>query len=559
MITALLVILVLLIFMEVNRLLSRRSWKQRLKIYIHEKFGAVPKEKEWNDKVKEYWKLTGDDDGLDDITWNDLSMNGMFNRINNCDTSAGEEILYWKLRRNDMEDEEREIFEKRVSAFGRDEKLREETENILCNIGKESASYYIPSYMDGIGEYRLKYGWLCRVLQILLVLSLIAAAATRTSAAEFACLAVCVVNLVLYMMTKMKYEVELGLSDPAIQILEAGKKLSEKKKIRELFPVLSEETDGFKKVLRGARFLRTQRANTAAGDVGALLLDYLMGITLWQLTVYDSMVRRLSEKAEEYLEVYREIGEMDAAVSTASFRQSLPWYCVPEFGEENGPDGNGRNIFMEDVYHPLIDDPVENTLELNRGCLITGSNASGKSTFIKAVAVNVVLAQAFNTCAAGKMRMPHVQVLTSMAVRDDLMAGESYFIREIRYLKRILDHLNDRKVTLCVIDEILRGTNTGERIRASHAILEYLAGKNCIPLIASHDKELTVLLDRLYDNYHFSEEMGEGDISFSYKIMKGPATSQNAVKLLKIAGFPEEILEKCEETDETLEKSMISC
>lgn len=559
MITALLVILVLFIFMEVNWLLSRRSWKQRLKIYIHEKFGAVPKEKEWNDKVKEYWKLTGDDDGLDDITWNDLSMSGMFNRINNCDTSAGEEILYWKLRRNDMEDEEREIFEKRVSAFGRDEKLREETENILCNIGKESASYYIPSYMDGIGEYCLKYGWLCRVLQILLVLSLIAAAATRTSAAEFACLAVCVVNLVLYMMTKMKYEVELGLSDPAIQILEAGKKLSEKEKIRELFPVLSEETAGFKKVLRGSRFLRTQRANTAAGDVGALLLDYLMGITLWQLTVYDSMVRRLSEKAEEYLEVYREIGEMDAAISIASFRKSLPWYCVPEFGEENGPDGNGRNIFMEDVYHPLIDDPVENTLELNRGCLITGSNASGKSTFIKAVAVNAVLAQAVNTCAAGKMRLPHVQVLTSMAVRDDLMAGESYFIREIRYLKRILDHLNDRKVTLCVIDEILRGTNTGERIRASHAILEYLAGKNCIPLIASHDKELTVLLDRLYDNYHFSEEMGEGDISFSYKIMKGPATSQNAVKLLKIAGFPEEILEKCEETDETLEKSMISC
>lgn len=559
MITVLLVILVLFIFMEVNWLLSRRSWKQRLKIYIHEKFGAVPKEKEWNDKVKEYWKLTGDDDGLDDITWNDLSMSGMFNRINNCDTSAGEEILYWKLRRNDMEDEEREIFEKRVSAFGRDEKLREETENILCNIGKESASYYIPSYMDGIGEYCLKYGWLCRVLQILLVLSLIAAAATRTSAAEFACLAVCVVNLVLYMMTKMKYEVELGLSDPAIQILEAGKKLSEKEKIRELFPVLSEETAGFKKVLRGSRFLRTQRANTAAGDVGALLLDYLMGITLWQLTVYDSMVRRLSEKAEEYLEVYREIGEMDAAISIASFRKSLPWYCVPEFGEENGPDGNGRNIFMEDVYHPLIDDPVENTLELNRGCLITGSNASGKSTFIKAVAVNAVLAQAVNTCAAGKMRLPHVQVLTSMAVRDDLMAGESYFIREIRYLKRILDHLNDRKVTLCVIDEILRGTNTGERIRASHAILEYLAGKNCIPLIASHDKELTVLLDRLYDNYHFSEEMGEGDISFSYKIMKGPATSQNAVKLLKIAGFPEEILEKCEETDETLEKSMISC
>ena len=310
--------------------------------------------------------------------------------------------------------------------------------------------------------------------------------------------------------------------------------------------------DGFRNVLRGSRFLRTQRANTATGDVGALLLDYLMGITLWQLTVYDSMVRRLSEKAEEYLEVYREIGEMDAAISVASFRQSLPWYCVPEFVEE-------KCISVNDLYHPLIMEPVANSIELSRGCLITGSNASGKSTFIKAMAVNAVLAQSLNTCAAGRVTMPHAQVLTSMAVRDDLTAGESYFIREIRYLKRILDHLNDRKITLCVIDEILRGTNTGERIRASRAILEYLAEKNCIPLIASHDKELTVLLDRLYDNYHFSEEMGEDDISFSYKIMKGPATSQNAVKLLKLAGFPEEILEKCEETDETLEKSMISC
>ena len=552
MIAILLAILIFFLFLEFNRLLSRRSWKKKVKEYIHGKFGAVPKEKEWNDKVKGYWQLLGDDGGLDDVTWNDLSMNEIFNRINNCDTSAGEEILYRKLRRNDMGDDERSLFEKRVSTFAGDETLREETEEILYNIGKESASYYIPSYMDGIEEYRLKIGRVCRLLQILLLISLIAAVAMQTSVAELVCLAICVVNLALYMVTKMKYEVELGLSDPAIQILETGKKLSEREEIRELFPSLSGRMDGFRKVLRGSRFLRTQRANTATGDVGALLLDYLMGITLWQLTVYDSMVRRLSEKAEEYLEVYREIGEMDAAISVASFRQSLPRYCVPEFIEE-------KCVFVNELYHPLIMEPVENSIELSRGCLITGSNASGKSTFIKAIAVNAVLAQSLNTCAAGRVTMPHAQVLTSMAVRDDLTAGESYFIREIRYLKRILDHLNDRKITLCVIDEILRGTNTGERIRASRAILEYLAEKNCIPLIASHDKELTVLLGRLYDNYHFSEEMGEDDISFSYKIMKGPATSQNAVKLLKLAGFPEEILEKCEETDETLEKSMIAC
>lgn len=542
MITVLLVIAALFVFFEANRILFKGSWKRRLKNHIHEKFGVVPKEKEWNDRVKEYWKLKGSREEVDDVTWNDLSMNEVFARINNCDTSAGEEILYWKLRRNDMDDEERARFEERVSAFTQKERMREETEEILYHIGKDYESYYIPSYMDGIEAYRLKYGWVCRILQVLLFLSLIAAVVMRESVAEFAAVVVCVVNLAVYMVSKMKYEIELGLSEPAIQILETGKKLSEKEEIRELFPVLPERMEGFKKALRGSRFLRTQRANTATGDVGALILDYVMGITLWQLAAYDSMVRNLSEKAKEYLEVYREIGEMDTAISTASFRKSLPWYCVPEFGE-------GKYLSAEDLYHPLIAEPVENSIELARGCLITGSNASGKSTFIKAVAVNAILAQSLNTCPAGAVNMPHVQVLTSMAVKDDLMAGESYFIREIRYLKRILDRVSDERITLCAIDEILRGTNTDERIRASRAILEYLADRNCIPLVASHDKELTVLLEELYDNYHFSEEMGEDDISFSYKIMKGPATSQNAVKLLELAGFPEEIIQECSAED----------
>lgn len=144
--------------------------------------------------------------------------------------------------------------------------------------------------------------------------------------------------------------------------------------------------------------------------------------------------------------------------------------------------------------------------------------------------------------------MPPAEVITSMAVRDDLMAGESYFIREIRYLKRILDSISEERVTICAIDEILRGTNTGERIRASRAILEYLRDKNCIALVATHDKELTELLGKAdYLNYHFSEEIGEDDIAFSYKIMEGPATSQNAVKPLEFAGFPEEIIEAAQE------------
>ena len=91
------------------------------------------------------------------------------------------------------------------------------------------------------------------------------------------------------------------------------------------------------------------------------------------------------------------------------------------------------------------------------------------------------------------------------------------------------------------------GTNTGERIRASRAILEYLTDKNCIALVETHDRELTDLLEDTYANYHFSEEIGENDIAFSYKLMEGPAASHNAVKLLEFAGFPEEIIAAAQE------------
>ena len=101
-------------------------------------------------------------------------------------------------------------------------------------------------------------------------------------------------------------------------------------------------------------------------------------------------------------------------------------------------------------------------------------------------------------------------------------------------------------MTLCAIDEILRGTNTGERIRASRAILGYLEDKNCIAMVATHDRELTELLGDRYENYHFSEEIGEHDIAFSYQLEEGPASSQNAVKLLEFAGFPEEIIRASE-------------
>ena len=132
-----------------------------------------------------------------------------------------------------------------------------------------------------------------------------------------------------------------------------------------------------------------------------------------------------------------------------------------------------------------------------------------------------------------------------MALTDNLEAGESYYIVEIKSLKRIIDAATkDGVQILCFVDEVLRGTNTVERIAASSQILKDLADGNVMCFAATHDIELTNILEKYYSNYHFTEQVVDNEIVFSYEIQKGRATSRNAIKLLEIIGYDKRIVEK---------------
>ena len=141
------------------------------------------------------------------------------------------------------------------------------------------------------------------------------------------------------------------------------------------------------------------------------------------------------------------------------------------------------------------------------------------------------------------------RIYSSMSLRDDVQGGDSYYMVEIKSLKRILAVASNTETqpVLCFVDEVLRGTNTVERIAASTEILRSLSGGNCICFAATHDIELTHLLENIYHNYHFAEEIAEDDIFFSYKIMNGRATSRNAIRLLGIMGYDQKIIKKAEQ------------
>ncbi len=130
-----------------------------------------------------------------------------------------------------------------------------------------------------------------------------------------------------------------------------------------------------------------------------------------------------------------------------------------------------------------------------------------------------------------------------MALKDDVIRNESYYIVEIKSLKRIIDKANDVIPTLCFVDEILRGTNTVERIASSSEVLNYFEKSNCICFAATHDIELTYLLENKFKNYHFEEEITDNDIFFDYKLREGRAKSRNAIKLLKLMGYNDDIID----------------
>ena len=261
---------------------------------------------------------------------------------------------------------------------------------------------------------------------------------------------------------------------------------------------------------------------------------------------YNRVISVILKHNDTFHKLWQEIGKLDSAIAVASYRKSIPFYTTPIFVESEA-------VIAQEIYHPLLKNPVCNPVTLKRNCIVTGSNASGKSTYVKAVAINGIFAQTIHTCLAESFALKPSLVITSMAVRDNVVDGDSYFIAEIKSLKRILRSNSTDVRCLCFVDEILKGTNTIERIAASASILTWLAEQNCLCIVATHDIEMTDILIDIYDNYHFREQITAEGIHFDYKIYNGWTTTRNAIQLLDFMDYPAEIVSQAQTYAETFE------
>lgn len=499
------------------------------------------------EKMDSYFRRHPGEGQIDDITWNDLGMDELFKRMNYTLSATGEEYLYYALRSLKLDREGLERFERKVSFFGDHPEARVRFQfrmNRLGHTGKYSLYDYIDN-LDYLGERPNRKHFLLD----LLFLPLVGVCWVNFPVGLFGIAVLMIYNIISYFKEKGEIDPYIISFAYVIRLLDICDEL-EKAGLSECGEEL-EQIRHHKKRLQPMRRnsfwvmnSSSARGGNTSGDIIGVLMDYIRMVFHVDLIKFNSMLGVLRQHVEDVDGLISVLGYLETAAAVWIFRESLHnGWCRPEFAEEkHGTFAKKNGIKLENGYHPLLQQPVKNSITADRGVLLTGSNASGKSTFLKTVAINAILAQTVNTCAADGYRAPFFRIYSSMALRDDLAGGESYYIVEIKALKRILDAAGagDGPV-LCFVDEVLRGTNTVERIAASTQILKSLGKAEIFCFAATHDIELTELLQEEFDNYHFEESVQNGDISFNYCLQAGKASSRNAIRLLELMGYPEEI------------------
>ncbi|MDD4797118.1 MAG: hypothetical protein PHO66_05065, partial [Eubacteriales bacterium] len=515
--------------------LLRRAQHRRSR-QLDANYGAVPAGKAGDlSSIKRYHIYAAQDEGaeqmVDDTTWNDLNMDDVFARINVCACSVGEEYLYHRLHCLKADRDELERWEKLVCWADKNPAQRLTMQRILAGVGKRQDNG-LSFYLFHARAKRLPHAWAYPALAALPLVGM-ALLIVSPQAGLAVMLAAAAINIVLSSRSRLLLEGELDSMRYFAALLYGAKQLD--KKLGEQLRRFDLDVAQPLKPLRHAGGLVPGGIHKAMAELEALVLLF-KAVFLVDLVLYNRTVALLTRHTQALGALYRMVGELDAAVCVASYRRSLTLHCKPTFHADNTVD-------FSQMYHPLLAHPVANSGRIDNDSIITGSNASGKSTFLKAIAVNHILAQTIHTCCAARYALGFAYVASSMAVRDDILTGDSYFITEIKSLKRIMEYCRQRRC-LCLIDEILRGTNTPERLAASTAVLRQLHGGDSLCLVASHDIELTHILAGVYDSYHFSEKFENDTILFDYLLKDGPSRSRNAIRLLEYMGFDRAIVEE---------------
>ncbi|WBW50540.1 hypothetical protein O6R05_03055 [Peptoniphilus equinus] len=504
---------------------------------VRENFGKRASEQSLqDDKLRELYDVLGSmgEGDVDDITFDDLELLRLFKTLNHCDTNAGEHVLYRMLRSQHFDLAYHKALLAKLSAIEGDANLLA-LKVELRKLGYSKRSL-VPLLRDGVDlrlvkDYKLPVqvmGWAIVPLLIVSVFN------------PFLLLFVpFLLGTNCYLNYQMNKKQAANLLD--FNALSAHFKVFKK---LNAVPVagLEEEFQELNRLFKDLAFYHKALSrigfSAAATEAEALgkMLDIIFLISSRR---FFKLADRLNRDKDKLMAYYHVIGMIDAYLALVSYKISENLTAVHFDGTFKG----------EDLRHPLLGREQVNQSFDFTGCdiLLTGSNASGKSTFLRTVGISQIFANAFSM-AHGTLSTKPMPVLSAIDISDSLAQNMSYFMKETAAIKRMVDVSGDK---LLLLDEIFKGTNTIDRISAAYATLSYLQ-EDAVVLAATHDIELTTML-QTFTNYHFEEAVADDDIYFDYRLKDGPATSRNAIRILELFDYPTTITETARDLAKHLE------
>jgi hypothetical protein len=519
-------------------IINKKIKSFQIERYLEENWGTKEKAKHNFEDLEHVFLITKEDNSedftLDDQTWNDLNMNKIYEEMDRTYTIPGQHMLYKILRTPILEEQKLKDRDKILNYIENNKKLRFNLQKTLFRLGRIGGDG-MPFMLWESKLEESKYKMISSIMAVAAVISILSLLVLGLKGILYLIIPVAIING--YIKYKVNKIVSTDLSTLMYlnMLIGTANEISKSKEdaLKEYASVLDSCLVNCGKITNDVSTLLI-RTDDPLG-----LSEYIRLFFLIEVRGYYKAINKIRNHKNDLQKLFFAVGEIDALLSIASYKIGLKGCCIPKL------ISNSKVIEFENMRHPLIESCIPNSIKiLETGVIVTGSNMSGKSTFLRALALNAVLAQTIYICHAESYTGSYLKIMTSISRSDDIMSGKSYYLMEAEAILDMIKNIAENIPSLIIIDEIFRGTNTRERIMASSGILNYLIERNVVTLIATHDLELEGLINEKYDKYYFSEKVGSSGLEFDYLLKKGTSKSSNAIKVLAFLGYPEEITKR---------------
>lgn len=489
---------------------------------------------------------------LTEQTLIDIDIQNLFHFIDRTITTIGQQYLYSKIVKPSININELEIRGKHADFFQKNNTLRLKTQIVLQNLEKKSTDLITDIFYTNTAIDNKKLYTAIIVLSVLALTSILFCLLTPKIAIVLIFLFG--VNLLVHLIYRYYNSRKLKTIQQVYQLLNTVDKLMKLK-----LPITLEKKSyidfTFKRFKKVYPFLNFGIPTNDISGIIFYFFDLIKSFFLIEIHLLNFTFNEIIKNKDSLNLLFTYIGQIEMSLSTASIMYSKIEYCKPIFIT------NKTNLACQDALHPLIINCIPNSMQLYQtNAFITGSNMSGKSTFLRTILINSILSQSLFIAFAKEFTSPILKILSSIKISDNLEEGTSYFFKEVSLILEMIIHSRSESKNLFVIDEIFKGTNTIERISLAKAVLSNLSsGNNNIVIASSHDIELIELIGNKFRHFHFTESIINNELQFDYIIKDGPITTRNAIKITEIAGFPADVINEANAIASSFFINSLSC